>query len=278
MVSITTWPVDPLVKVFREDEPNSVGPVRIEAGRNEYENGQIALRCSEDAQITLSCTPLQHESGSARLQCQPRFVGYVWVRENVRNTPPEEIIHKAPGEFPDYLIEDPTLSVKANQAQPIWLTVFVPEGSPVGRYSGQVGVAANGKGTKVEVELLVHSATVNPARTLFVTNWVNPGNIAKFAKLEAWSEEHWKLLRAHARSMANHRQNVILTPMNLIQPKRKNGEFSFDFSRFDRWIRTFAEQGVDGLIEGGISAEGPETGNPGSTFLGGGFLRGCPRP
>lgn len=251
MGAITIWPVDSLVKIFRDDEPGPGGPVTIEAARNEYENGQFGLRCSEDAEVTLSCSPLQHESRSARLQCRPRFVGYVWVRENVRNTPAEEIVHPAPGEFPDYLIDDPAIKLEADRTQPVWLTVYVPESSAVGTYRGRVGISAAGDEAEVEVDLVVHPATVPAERSLLVTNWINPSNIASFAKVEDWSDEHWKLLKAHATSMANHRQNVILTPLNLIQVRRHGAKLSFDFERFDRWVGTFQDRGVDGLIEGG---------------------------
>jgi hypothetical protein len=56
---LRAWPVDPLVKVLRADEP-PVSPAKgvlIEAARGEIENGQVAFRYSADvAKLTASAT------------------------------------------------------------------------------------------------------------------------------------------------------------------------------------------------------------------------------
>jgi len=247
---LVCWPVDALEKIFREDEPGSEGKVIIESARNEFESGQIAVRCQEAVELRLACGPLEHAETGERLQCMPRFVGYVKVRENVRKTPPEEIIHSAPAEFPDYLMHDSRLKIRAGQTQPIWLTVFVPASASPGTYEGTIVVRADGAQESVGIQLTVHEATVPAERSLYLTNWMNPANLAKFGGVEPWSEEHWRILASHAASMAAHRQNVILTPLSLISIHRAGGSLSFDFTRFDRWVRLFRESGVDGLIEG----------------------------
>ncbi len=250
MANLLAWPVDSLIKIFRENHPGPAGPVHIDSARNEFESGQVAVRCDQDAVVSVSCGSLEHGSGS-RLQCMPRFVGYVHVRESVRNTPGDEIVHGAPGEFPDYLMEQRSVQVAADQTQPVWLTIFVPEQAPVGDYAGSIMIKAGEEHGQVRVELRVHPATVPSDRSLYLTNWISPGHIARSAGLREWSEDHWRLLRAHATSMSLHRQNVVLTPLGLIEVSRRHGKYRFDFSRFDRWIRTFQGAGVDGLIEGG---------------------------
>ena len=42
------------------------------------------------------------------------------------------------------------------------------------------------------------------------------GNIASGHGLRKWSEGYWKMLEAYARVMADHRQNVVLTPLILL--------------------------------------------------------------
>jgi len=251
---LVCWPVDALAKVFREDEPGREGKVLIESARNEFESAQIAVRSEKDAELQLTCTPLKHKSKDERLQCMPRFVGYVKVKENVRKTPPEEIIHPAPAGFPDYLMQESRLGIQAGQTQPVWLTIFIPASASPGTYRGTVAVRTGNAQETTGIELAVHKATVPAGKSLYLTNWMNPGNIAKFAKVEPWTDEHWKLLASHAASMALHRQNVILTPLRLIEIHRRGGKMSFDFAKFDRWVRLFRESGVDGLIEGGHMA------------------------
>ena len=51
--------------------------------------------------------------------------------------------------------------------------------------------------------------------------------------------------------MADHRQNVVFTPlMDLITPHVQGDVLTYDFSNFDRWIETFRRAGVVGYIEG----------------------------
>ena len=55
-----------------------------------------------------------------------------------------------------------------------------------------------------------------------------------------------------ARKMADYRQNVaLISPLRLAAYAVDNGHFTIDFSRFDRMVRIFIEEGVIGRIEGG---------------------------
>ena len=251
MSGITCWAVDSLVKVFREDGPGKIASVEIEAARNEFENGQFALRCDRDASLSLQSPGLTNTQTGLEIPTSARFVGYVFVRQNATSTPDDEIIHAAPHDFPDILMNDDTIGLDANQTQPVWITVFVPPSADPGEYLGRVVVRTADAEESVRIRLIVHSVTVPEERHLFLTNWIKPANIAKFAGVEPWSEGHWQLLRKHAENMALHRQNVVLTPISLVRVSRRGGDLEFDFTDFDRWIHTFRDAGVDGLIEGG---------------------------
>ena len=71
-------------------------------------------------------------------------------------------------------------------------------------------------------------------------------------------KRYWRLLRAYARNMAAHRQNVILAPLfELIQVRGDGkGKLVFDFTHFDRWVKLFQTEGVIGRIEGSHLARG----------------------
>jgi hypothetical protein len=52
--------------------------------------------------------------------------------------------------------------------------------------------------------------------------------------------------------MAEHRQNVILTPvLSLSDARLENGGIVYDFTRLDRFVETFDRAGMAGTIEGG---------------------------
>jgi hypothetical protein len=142
--------------------------------------------------------------------------------------------------------------VRRGRNQPIWVEVAVPPEAPPGVYRGPLTVKTDLGDVTGRISLTVYGAVVPPERTLKVTNWANWVAVADWHSAEPWSEAHWALIRKYARNMADHRQNVILTPLfPLIGVTARHGRLEFDFSGFDRFVRVFQEEGVIGYIEGG---------------------------
>ena len=136
---LRAWPVDPLVKVLRSDEPPASTPkgVLIEAARGEVENGQIAFRAANDtAKLTASATSLKSVEGKELAPPRVRFAGYVPIKKNtaphLQETGEQVLVAKAPVELPDPLLEDGSIPVKAGQTGAVWLTVPVPDDAAPG--------------------------------------------------------------------------------------------------------------------------------------------------
>ncbi len=109
--------------------------------------------------------------------------------------------------------------------------------------AGEVRVA-------VPIELAVDPFVLPDERHVLVTNWFNPGNIAKAHNVQVWSEEFWPVLDRYARNMAAHRQNVVLVPWSLVKVTRESdGRLSMDYGRFDRFVELFERAGVADRIE-----------------------------
>ena len=90
-------------------------------------------------------------------------------------------------------------------------------------------------------------------RSLKVTNWVNLGDKTsrQFYGFSQFSEDWWTLVANFAGVLADHRQNVIYTPLlDLIQARAEGDRLAYDFANFDRWVETFKQAGVIGTIEG----------------------------
>ncbi len=90
-------------------------------------------------------------------------------------------------------------------------------------------------------------------QTLKVTNWffLDENLMRRHFRLTD-DEAYWRLLENLGRVMAEHRQNVILTPVLSLAGKTvEGGRIRYDFARFDRWVETFEKAGVIGTIEGG---------------------------
>ncbi len=252
--NFTTWVADPLVKIL----PGMTRPVKtpravtIDAVRNEYESGQIVVTSAGRIdKLTAECGPVTGPDGP-KPQIKLNFVGFVPVQRNTTDTPPEHLI-APPGDFPDPLLEDKSVSVEPGRNQPIWLTVYVPKRAAQGDYSASVEITADGATASVPVRITVRPFTLPDTRTLHVTNWLSVGNVGKAQGVEPFTEPFWKWLEVWARFMADHRQNTIITPIiSLIKGADDGkGNLTFDFTDFDRWVELFKRAGVIGTIEGG---------------------------
>jgi hypothetical protein len=259
--SIQVWPIDPLVKVFRDAEPQPGGEAFAEAARGEYAAVQIIVRCSQpirELHAELKFLDLQADPKQTLTNISVRFVGYVPVDRPIQD-PPSDQLRKPPADFPDPLLEEQILNVAANEAQPIWITIPVPTAAQAGIYRGDVSIIGTVEGNKITVALPVSVKVYNVVLgkpRLWVTNWfsveaLQSKHMASAPKAD--SPEYWNLVRRYARKMAQHRQNVImLSPLSLsIFRVGSNGELAVDFTNFDRWASIFIEEGVIGRIEGG---------------------------
>lgn len=253
---VKVWFVDSLVKIFPGDAPGShrLASPELIAARNGHASLQLAIRSSAALSgVTAEVMSLKDRSGKALAGAAVHPIGYVVVGTHTKNTPPDELVGEAPGWFPDPLIDFP-VEIQANRTHALWISVAVPADAVPGEYRGDVVVRAGSQElARASFRLRVMSALVPEARTLKVTNWFNLGGKTskQFYGVELFSPEWWTLVENIARVMADHRQNVVITPlMELTAPRVEGGELRYDFSNFDRWVETFRKAGVIGTIEG----------------------------
>jgi len=251
------WPVDPLIKVFRDASPEPSATAIAEVARGETATLQIVVRSTQsinDLHATLS--PIKRSLSKAMLAARaPRFVGYVPV-DRPTQKPSKDQLRKPPADYPDPLMENETTEVAAGQAQPVWITVPVPTNAIIGTYHGKLTLTGTTEGKPFRLvqplTLIVRSAVAGPAG-LWVTDWyaLHWPHLQIDPRPE--SAEYYALLRRYARNMAEHRHNVaLISPLSLANfTADANGELKIDFARFDRWVETFKEAGVIGRIEGG---------------------------
>ena len=254
--SLSTWQVDSLVKVFPDDKPGSnesdqAWPVP----RNGHASIQIAIRSARElAEFKAEAGPL--ESNGSKLDVQTRWVDYVPVGSNPPGTPYDEVVRKAPGLFPDPLREKFPFRLPADKTYAVWVTVGVPAAAQPGEYQGRLRLSnGNDELSSVAFKVRVADATVPAQQTLKVTNWfdLDAASLRRHFKIgEEFSPAYWQLLENLGRVMADHGQNVMLTPVaRLAIPRIEGGAIAYDFSRLDRWVESFEKAGVIGTIEGG---------------------------
>jgi len=262
---IDLWTTHSLDKVFPDSgkPPRASQSISLKAARNETEDAQVALRIPRDVEIAQASFSLPHLIGPDRRRISRRnldawWIWYTYVLENPpANKDPASYLRKAPAFFPDAFLEEKKIAIRDEWTQPLWVSVSIPKGTPAGDYKGTMAidlVAKSGEKHHFEVPMTVTvwPFTLPDKPHLHHTEWFEAGVIADYYHVERWSEQHWTWLERIAADMASHKQDMILTPFSsLVQVKRaKTGRFSYDFSRLDRWVKTFRKAGVD-WIEGG---------------------------
>ena len=246
-----SWLVDPLIKVFPDDPPgtNRTGAkVRLVA-RGGHGTIQVAIHSSTGIAQLKAAVEMREP-----LRATVRHAGYVPVGSNPPGTPYDEVIRPAPALYPDPLFEDFPYELKPGQTEALWVTVHAPPETPPGDYPGAVKIYAGEALLSTEsFKVRVTKAVLPAEQGLKVTNWFNldESHLRRHFKLDA-PDAYWQLLANLGRVMADHRQNVILTPVfSLADTAAEAGRVRYSFGRFDRWVETFQKAGVIGVIEGG---------------------------
>lgn len=250
--AVRVWVPDALKKILPGVEPPATPRMSAElsAARGEWESIQVAVRADEPVEgVTAEISPLRSEAGAIDGEdVSVNVVGLVPVAENTEATPIEELI-EAPAEIPDPLLPYEPLDLQPGRTRCFWFTVHVPRDADPGRYSGVITIGA-GEAVAIPVSLTVHPITLPEHRPLHMTNWFSARALATWYELESWSEEHWEMIARYARDMAEHGEDTIIVGLNMIGIwQEADGTLSFDFQRFDRYIDTFREAGVDQQIE-----------------------------
>lgn len=261
---VTVWPVRPLQRVFPDDTAGQKGaapPVRLLAAQNEYEAFQIAVTAgARPSRVEARLGPLHHqERGYVLPEESGRICAVGLVQARLSNTegrwacPLEEIERPSPGLFPDPLVPEPLLAVPPGESRAFWATIYVPPDAPPGQYAGEVRLTGDGVDVAVPVALEVLPFRLPEPSHMWLTNWcMPPSSLAAFYRVERWSPEFWEIVDGIAADMAEHRQNVILTPLyQLISGTfDRDGTITYDYRHFDRWVETFLRHGII-RIEGG---------------------------
>jgi len=254
--ALSAWFVDSLVKVFPGDAAGShaLRPPEFIGARNQHLSVQLAIRSSKLlAGLTAEVQPPAGGAGQHISEVEVHRVGYVVVGSHAWDSPAEELVGVAPGWYPDVL-EDLPFDLEARRTTSLWVTVHIPADAAVGVYESSIVLRAGGRLlARRPFRLKVVAASVPEQRSLKVTNWftLDDKTSQRFYGVAVFSPPWWTLVANVARMLAEHRQNVILTPLlALIQPRLEGGTLDYDFTNFDRWVETFRQAGALGYIEG----------------------------
>jgi hypothetical protein len=147
---LIAWQVNPVVKVFRETIPPDdagTGTVAVSLARNEDEPIQLAIRSAQDTTaLSIRVDVPRAASGKTLPDAAIGVVGYVPIDHKTSYfrsmSPPwhRKFPRKGgssdgwPGWWPDPIRPADTVVLRAQQTQPLWLTVHAPDDAQPGHY------------------------------------------------------------------------------------------------------------------------------------------------
>jgi len=237
----------PLENIFRDTEPPKRRSWTLHAARGEPEAVQLVVQSKSSWAWMRVSVP---EEVLRDFSVRTRFVGYVPLKANSRATPIEELVRKAPDDFPDPLLDLPFVPLRANETQPVFITVQPHRKTKPGIYTLPVRIEVPLGTIRLDLRVKVDDVPFPERTRLWFTNWFRADNFARFHGVPQWGNEHFRCMRSYARLMREHRQNVLLVPLGLVRVfRRPDGSFRFDFSLFDRFIATFESEGVAERLE-----------------------------
>lgn len=261
---------------YKKEEPVSTGSLKKDIVLTAWKGERVASQFvvwGDQAldRLSFSVSELVHKNRKDRIGNEQLLCGFVrYVMTDELNKDGKGGCGNRPdaAAFDSSLVADPIdhitkeLSVPARATQGAWVRVWVPQQSLPGIYEGTVTVkdGDNVLGT-LTLKVNVNNRTLPlPADWSFHLDlWQNPFAIARYYKVEPWSEAHLNYMRPY---MEMYRQagGTVITASIMHKPwngqtydyfesmitwmKKADGNWSFDYTIFDRWVEFMMSVGI----------------------------------
>lgn len=250
--------ISALEKVFLDDD------------RNKHEFNSFSALCGERFSYQIMYKSEEHWSKfNAKLTLESpikELVSFYKVGNVPSQYPCNDIandddyITKRPGLFPDVLfpIEEGNVEIM-QMMNAIWVTVDIPHGFKAGTYPITFNFDIEGHVKSVTFELKIIAADLPEQETIY-TQWFHTDCIADYFNVPMFSEKHWELIENFVKTASECGINMILTPLftppldtkvggerstvQLIDVKIENGQYSFGFDKFERWVEMCRRNGM----------------------------------
>ncbi len=230
------WTESSMRRVMPADLPETNDPpavLALSAARNESESGQLVLLPPAGVplrDVRVIASDLAGPDG-ARIAAdcvQWHQVGYVWVEQQHAHP---EVPRHAPCWWPDPLLPVERFDVDPGWAQPVWITVRVPAGTPPGAYVGRLTLSAEGNpDAAVPLSLRVYDFTV-PARGHLKT---------AFALMQGYLEKVYGATNVTPRLRQAYGDYLLAHRLNPDDITRTDLPFLDDLARYrDRGLNAF---------------------------------------
>lgn len=262
---IKTRLISSLDKCFPETQPSSLPALtRLSALRGEVVSLQLVMRDDDPAAPHRRWVEPRLEGDLAET-AEVRCVDYVPSLMPVYPDPARSddgYLKKEPGLYPDLLSPlgmGGRAAVCSFQTRTLWITLRLPADLAPGDHTLTVSLFDGGELSRDTLTLHVIDAVLSESELPF-TQWFHCDCLAQYYNVPIFSEEHWRIIEAFARTAVGGGINTLLTPIftppldtgigherptvQLVGVTRRGGEYSFDYSLLDRWLDMCRRVGI----------------------------------
>lgn len=261
---------------YKKEEPALTGSLKKEivltAWKGERVASQFVVWGDQPLdRLSFSVSELVHKNRKDKIggeQLLSGFVRYVMTDELNKDGKGGCGDRPDAAAFDSSLVADPIdhitkeLSVPARATQGAWVRVWVPQQSLPGIYEGTVTVKDGDDvlGTlALKVNVKNRTLPLPADWSYHLDLWQNPFAIARYYKVEPWSDAHLNCMRPY---MEMYRQagGTVITASIMHKPwngqtydyfesmitwmKKADGNWSFDYTIFDRWVEFMMSVGI----------------------------------
>ena len=224
-------------------------PVQLALAGGEYESFQLVVipfwRKLDD--VTIAFSDLRSDDGTVPASnLSFRIVDYV----RLDGVDPE--VRSMNSHEPDILWPGRPFTVAKGQVQSVWVDVHLPTGTPEGEYRGAVSVSAAGKTVVREIALQAFGFDLPPTASLENNFWFGPADYSwgNFYGSGHYGDVDYTLdiYKTHAALLSRYRVTCFADSVLTMSPhftiyREPDGHYSFDFSRWEEFIRVGLEHG-----------------------------------
>ena len=261
----SAWIASPVAQIFQDDEaPVDRGTrVQLTSARNEVESFQVVVRPSADmTDVSLNPSALVSADGLHVIPAESvswHPVRYCHIDKNSKATPQEELVRRAPAEYPDELGETGPVALEAGRTQPLYVLLRTPADAAPGSYTGRVYLRTAHGDDPFDIMLRVLPFSLPETPRLHVVVWNNCGQVRDALGVDAGSADAERVLRMLMRTTGAHQQTAWLMSWHGVPLYQwADGSLKADWRGFDRELETAIELGVGQRIcFGHIGGRGP---------------------
>ncbi len=248
-----------LEKVFLDEAPNSIELTSSTALKGERFSFQIALYQEEECRIFFSA------KATSKLPCEIEIFDVAPVPVTFPCYPAHDdnLLRTSVGLYPDIIkpIDANNLQQVAGSWKTIWITMQLPEDMEAGDYPIDISftdIVEDKKITSTTFNLKVIDAVL-PKQSIIFTQWFYVDCLASYYKCDVYSERHWEIIEAFMKNATKFGINMIFVPVltpaldteirkerpttQLVDITLKDGKYSFNFSKLERYIKTALKLG-----------------------------------